>query len=413
MKMKHWMLIAALSSGCLAQDALADEQLDAAPKPAGAPETVPLNQTPKKSRTTSGKRSAASKPSSAAFAPAIPPAKGDIAVPRQNGVNIRGRTSVNSELVTRLKKDDKVKVLDEINLKNPKADEPSKWLKVSLPSSAGVWVNTSFIDANSKAVVPNRLNLRGGPSENYPVVGRVNKGTIVKPLETKGEWTKIEAPEEAFGYVAAHLMTKEPAAPPPTIAAAETPKPPVVPPPAPPVETTVPPVTPPAPIPAEPVKPGPEVAVAPPAPIVPPPITAPPPPITPPPTTSETTPPAVAVNPPPTVPDLPSTLTEEPAEDPNAKRIVTREGIVRRSVSIQAPSYFVLENLNGKPIDYLHNSSTNVSLKNFFGKHIIVTGEELLDERWPNMPVISVETLEQIEEPPTATPATPAPDGNK
>jgi hypothetical protein len=69
-----------------------------------------------------------------------------------------------------------------------------------------------------------------------------------------------------------------------------------------------------------------------------------------------------------------------------------------------------LENLNGRPIDYLHSSSTNVSLKNFFGKHIIVTGEELLDERWPNTPVIAVDTLEQLEEP--SSPPAPT-DGNK
>jgi hypothetical protein len=148
MKMKHWMLIAAaLSTGCLAQDALADEQFDAAPKPAGAPDTVPLSQTPKKGKSS---KKPASKASSASFAPAVPPAKGDTAVPRQDGVNVRGRTAVNSELVARLKKDDKVKVLDEINIKNPKADEPSKWLKISLPSSTAVWVNTAFIDAHSK-----------------------------------------------------------------------------------------------------------------------------------------------------------------------------------------------------------------------------------------------------------------------
>jgi hypothetical protein len=93
-------------------------------------------------------------------------------------------------------------------------------------------------------------------------------------------------------------------------------------------------------------------------------------------------------------------------EEPAGKRVVTREGIVKRSVSIQAPTYFVLEALNnGKAVDYLYSSSTNVSLKDFKGKHIIVTGEELLDERWPHTPVISVETLETLEEPAT-TPAT-------
>jgi hypothetical protein len=396
MKMKHWMLIAAaLSTGCLAQEALADEQLDPSPKPAGAPDTVPLSQTPKRSK--GSKKSPASKVSNAPIAPAVAPAKGDMAMPRQNNVTVRGRTSINSEMVARLKKDDKVKVLDEITLKSPKADEPAKWLKVSLPVSSAVWVNTAFINANTKAVVPKQLNMRSGPSENYPVIGRVPKGTVVKTIDTKGEWTKIEAPEEAFGFVAAHLMTKAPASTsptttsnPPTIAANDTSRPPFVPP-----------VNPPPPIQVEPVKPGPEVAVANPAPIVQPPTPLPPP-VIPAPVVAPTTPPVVA----------PEALTrpEEPAEDPNAKRIVTREGIVRRSVSIQAPSFFVLENLNGKPIDYLHSSSTNVSLKNFFGKHIIVTGEELLDERWPNTPVISVDTLEQLEEP--SSPAAPT-DGNK
>jgi uncharacterized protein YgiM (DUF1202 family) len=391
MKMKHWMLIAAaLSTGCLALEALADEQLDPSPKPAGAPDTVSLSQS-KKGK--GSKKAAASKVSNAPMAPAVAPAKGEMAVPRQNNVTVRGRTSINSEMVARLKKDDKVKVLEEITLKNPKGDEPARWLKVSLPASTAVWVNTAFIDPNSKAVVPKQLNMRSGPSENYPAIGRIPKGTVVKSLDTKGEWTKIEAPEEAFGFVAAHLMTKEPASSspttttttPPIIAANEPPKPPV--------------------IPVEPVKPSTEVAVAQPAPIVPPPVvtTPSPAPVIPPPiTTARPTPPVVA----------PEALTkpEEPAEDPNAKRIVTREGIVRRSVSIQAPSYFILENLNGKPIDYLHSSSTNVSLNIFFGKHIIVTGEELLDERWPNTPVISVDTLEQLEEP--ASPAAPT-DGNK
>jgi SH3-like domain-containing protein len=391
------LIAAALSTGCLAQEALADEQLDPSPKPAGAPDTVPLSQTQKKSK--GSKKGSASKVSNAPMAPAVAPAKGDMAVPRQNNVTVRGRTSINSEMVARLKKDDKVKVLDEITLKNPKGDEPAKWLKVSLPVSAAVWVNTAFIDANSKAVVPKQLNMRSGPSENYPVIGRVPKGTVVKTIDTKGEWTKIEAPDAAYGCVAAHLLTKEPASTsptttttvPPTIAANDNSKPPFVPP-----------VNPPQPIQVEPVRP-PEVAVVNPAPITPTPLPPPvaPAPVVPPPVTP-TTPPVVA----------PEALTrpEEPAEDPNAKRIVTREGIVRRSVSIQAPSFFVLENLNGKPIDYLHSSSTNVSLKNFFGKHIIVTGEELLDERWPNTPVISVDTLEQLEEP--SSPAAPT-DGNK
>ena len=84
------------------------------------------------------------------------------------------------------------------------------------------------------------------------------------------------------------------------------------------------------------------------------------------------------------------------AEEEDVKRIVTREGYVRRSVSIQAPTYFVLENLsNGKTINYLF--STNLVLKDLQNKRVMVTGEEVLDERWPNIPVISIDKLETVQ----------------
>ena len=374
------MFIAAvLTTGYLTQDAFADDQPDS-----GAPVTVPVGKTGKKSSSAKSGKKAADKSSSSSLAPQVAPAVGDTAVPRQDNVNVRGKAILNSDIVSRLKKGDKVKVLEEITAKHPKADEPPKWLKVSLPASTPVWANTSFIDESTKAVKPNKLNLRSGPGENYSVVGRVPKGTVLKTIETKGEWTKVESPNEAYGYVAAHLLTKDVSEP----VVASTPPPTVVPPPVQPV--TPPPVAPtPPPIVTQPVTPGPTVAVAPP-------VTAPPP-VTTPPTPVVTEPPPVTKAPEPVIPAI---------EEPAAKRVVTREGIVKRSVSIQAPTYFVLEALNnGKAVDYLYSSSTNVSLKDFKGKHIIVTGEELLDERWPNTPVISVETLETLEEPAT----TPAP----
>jgi hypothetical protein len=84
-------------------------------------------------------------------------------------------------------------------------------------------------------------------------------------------------------------------------------------------------------------------------------------------------------------------------EDPTIKRVVTREGLVRRSVSIQAPTYFVLESpINGRTINYVHSSSKDIVLKDYEGQRILVTGEELLDERWPNTPVLDVETLQTM-----------------
>jgi hypothetical protein len=76
---------------------------------------------------------------------------------------------------------------------------------------------------------------------------------------------------------------------------------------------------------------------------------------------------------------------------------VSREGIVKRSVSIQAPTWFVLESpQTGRTINYLYTPTTNVALRGFFGQRVIVTGEEGLDERWPHTPVINVDSIEVV-----------------
>ena len=386
MKMNYWLILAAaLSSGFVAQDVLADEQ---PVLPGGTAPTESTNKAPaapgksarKKKPAAAVKKDAPEKKKAAEASSAKPekdssPATPGPAVAKQNNVNVRGQAAINSEVVAHLKKGDKVTILEEVTIKSPKTDEPSKWAKISLPASTPVWVNASFLDA-SKAVVPKKLNLRSGPGENYSVLGRIPKGTVVKEVETKGDWLKIEAPADTYAFVAAHLLTKEPATTAPVIIAAnEPPKPPV-----PPVETKVA-AVPPAPVATDPV---PVVTTPPPAIVTPPPVvTAPPPPI-------EAAPVKGPV-------ETAAVTPAKPAEEIFVKRVVTREGFVKRSVSIQAPTYFVLENINnGKTINYLYNSNTNMTLKDFQGKRIIVTGEELLDERWPNMPVISVETLETV-----------------
>jgi hypothetical protein len=104
-----------------------------------------------------------------------------------------------------------------------------------------------------------------------------------------------------------------------------------------------------------------------------------------------------AATPPIAAPDATPATPAPPAEDPFTKRVVTREGIVERSVSIQAPSHFILQAIDTrKAINYLFSPSTNVALKDYYGQKILVTGEELLDERWPNTPVIHIDKIETV-----------------
>ena len=63
-------------------------------------------------------------------------------------------------------------VLSEITLDKHKAGEPAQWAKIALPASIKVWVDAKFIDASNNMVSAKKLNLRGGPGENYSVLGR-------------------------------------------------------------------------------------------------------------------------------------------------------------------------------------------------------------------------------------------------
>lgn len=346
MKKTYWRILA-ISLSLAAPAAWADDQLPASTpgKDAAAP-TAPKPASKKTPRATT---------------PAVSPdpiAGPGPAVVRQNNVNVRGKAAINSEVVARLARGERVNVLEEVTLKKPKQDEPAKWAKISLPTNAAVWAHASFIDTTNNTVIPKRLNLRTGPSENHSVVGRIERGATVRPIDQKGEWVKLEPPAEAYGFVAAHLLSKDA---PPAIAAvtdANTP---------PPIETAVPTTPPPAPA----TDPAPAPAI-----------------------TATTPAPADPVAPPPTPEPAPAPT---PEEDPFVKRVVTREGIVERSVSIQAPSHFILQALDTRrAINYLFSPATNVMLKDYRGQRIIVTGEELLDERWPNTPVIQVEKIETV-----------------
>ena len=286
----------------------------------------------------------------------------DSAVVKDNRVNVRGQASMSGEVVTQLRQGETVVVLEEITVAKPKAGEPAKWLRIQMPTNTPVWVSAAFIDGTNKTVSVTRLNVRAGPGENFSVVGRLEKGAVVKDIRTVENWLEIETPTNAYGFVAAEFLTKyEPASVPPV--AVEKVQPQAQAPANPPL-ATVPTATPP------PAKPE---SVA--APVEQPPVVAPP----------VATLPSVAAPVPP------------PKEEPPPKRIVSREGIVRRTASIQAPTYFELQNRDtGKIINYLHTGKIDLKLDALKGRKILVTGEEAIDERWPNVPVIEVETLRLV-----------------
>jgi len=277
-----------------------------------------------------------------------------------NHVNVRSKAGLVGEVLAHVTNGTPVTVIEEIQLKKSGPDEPSAWAKILLPSDTHVWVKSSLLDTNN-AVSLKKVNLRGGPGEAYGVVGTLAKGDTVQVMDTKGEWTQIQAPTNAYAFMAAqYLKQGEEGAT--VVAAAPTPEPA-------PTTTTMPDM----PGMAAPPTGAPGTGAA----------------------AGSTNGGMGAMPAMPTMPEAPATPV---VQEPLPPRVVEHEGVVRGSFSIQAPSKYELVSPETKqPINYLYTTSTNLDLGRYKGMHIIVTGEEALDPRWKNTPVITIQRIQVLE----------------
>ncbi|HSY16701.1 MAG TPA: SH3 domain-containing protein [Candidatus Acidoferrales bacterium] len=364
MKLNCWLMLAVMvATGATAQNST--NSLPSIPPPASGPAMVapaPALATPPDIKTNAPAKKAVVKKKKAATKAKAKPATAKtpalteapatlVAGPAEvvvKNVNVRGQAGLKGEVIAHLQKGDTVTVLSQIALDKHKTDEPAQWAKIALPTNVTVWVDSKFIDATAKTVTPKKLNLRAGPGENYSVLGVLEHGAVITESGAKGDWTKIEAPANAYAFIAAMYLKQEasgnvPVNPPPS------------------TETT-----PPTPM---------TVAEA--QPIV----------TTPPPAPEPVPMPVVNVQ-------TNIVVVADTNEPPPPPRVVTHEGAVRSSVSIVAPTYFELyDPVNNKAINYLYSSTTNLNLGRYEGMRVIVTGEEGLDARWRQTPVLTVHKI--------------------
>jgi len=384
--MNCWLIFAVMVSGSLLAQTATNVTSAPVADPAAAEAAVVAPATPAKAAATNAPAKSAAKKAPKApakkpvtkapakKAPAKKPAQELKTVPLVPGVatvvasnvNVRAQAKLTSEVVTRISKGQEVRVIEEIILKNSGPDEPSAWAKIELPAGTPGWVNSQFIDATAKTVKSRRLNIRSGPGENFSVIGRIEKDAVVKEVSTKGAWIQIEAPAGSYAFVAAQYLQQTPAAA--EVAATAG------------ANTN-------------------EVAAAEPATVTEPTTVAPAPGDAPPiaaSTSTNETPTSVTGS------NETATAVEPTAPEPEVvlpPRIVSREGIVRATTSIQAPTRFALVSVDTKRlINYLYTTSPNLDLQRYKGIRIIVTGEESMDERWGNTPVITIQRIQLVPE---------------
>lgn len=323
-------------------------------------------------------------------------AKGDEGVVLNERVNVRARPSLASEVICQLNTGSRVEVLGRLRSENPQPGEPKEWYRIQAPAQATLWVSSQYIDPETKAVTASRLNVRVGRGTNFSIVGRIERNTIVKPIRSLAGWTAIQPLPGTAAYLAAEFVdlipereTESSVPESPSVQA-----PPIV------SDEEIPEIIIDEP---EETEPGPqaESGIKTPA-------------------EDQTLPPPIYTEEPldseSPAPDSESaTAAKVSAEEPGLslseeasarlKRIITRDGIVRRVRSIQAPAHYRLEDpRTGTTINYLHTGELKVylgdgreALEPYEGFKIRVKGVEAVDARWPGIPVIEIEELRVLE----------------
>ncbi len=282
---------------------------------------------------------------------------------RADRVLVRSRPSQRGEVVARLERGQRVLVFEEGLPALLATDTVTEWTRIELPAGTRAWVSADYVDTAGR-VTARLLNVRAGPSEDYAVLGTVALGASLQIVGQTNGWLQILAPPGLSGFVAAHLL--RPVESPPAAPAAPS------------TRAVLP--SPPAPSPNETNREAPAPAPAPPAETVPEPAPAAP------------DPPAPRAE----ISGAPADLEDFPDAHAAAARvrIVPREGIVRGTLSIQAPAAFELRGTDsGRRLNYLYPASPGLDLRRLRGARVRVTGEEYLDPRWPVTPVLLVEDL--------------------
>jgi uncharacterized protein YgiM (DUF1202 family) len=105
----------------------------------------------------------------------------------------------------------------------------------------------------------------------------------------------------------------------------------------------------------------------------------------------------------PTPAPAPAPVPEQPAiaqpavPQPPQPRVVSHEGVVRGVGSIAAPTkYELYDPATDVNINYLYTTSPSLDLSKYDNMRIIVTGEEGLDPRWKDTPLINIQSIQVI-----------------
>lgn len=86
------------------------------------------------------------------------------------------------------------------------------WYKIKLPLRAQCYISVKFIQKrgdNIGSVTGNPVNLRAGPGEDFAIIGKLPRETLVRLKGKTESWYRIEPVEGSFGWVSAQFVAYE------------------------------------------------------------------------------------------------------------------------------------------------------------------------------------------------------------
>ena len=129
-----------------------------------------------------------------------------------SSLNVRSGPSTSYTVVTTVKKNDKVNILQSSN----------GWYKIETSSGKQGWVSSSYITAsnsntnnstnnntqsNIAIVNTDGLNFRNGAGTSYSIIKVLNKGEKVEVISESNGWSKVKH-DSRLGYVASQYIDK-------------------------------------------------------------------------------------------------------------------------------------------------------------------------------------------------------------
>lgn len=134
-------------------------------------------------------------------------ASADTVSTKVSNLNVRSGPGLNFEVIGQIKQGKEYNIIS----------EEESWVQIDLGGKTG-WVANWLVNRNASDIKQNErgieviqskveiLNVRSGPSTGFPVIEKISPGKEYPLLEKKGDWSKIQLPDNKTGWVANWLV---------------------------------------------------------------------------------------------------------------------------------------------------------------------------------------------------------------